>query len=228
MILISCSNNTSNQKKNISENHQQKSTYSADTTPEVALWADDHILEYLEANKERLTEVDSLPITYMKESTIRNQRKYAAIKIGQNFEHRFVTNQWIYIDSLTKEIFEQDLQSDSLILWTKNSKSKRYLNEIPSDGKYLFDAAFTEWQGKSMGVKVTVIIKGDSIKVTYAGGGNLTAEIGENLDTGIILKHKSGNWIIGQELSDKNRDEVGGCTGGPSIIDFENKKYWMC
>ena len=119
MIFISCSNSTSNQKNNISEYYQQKSTYSVDTIQEVALWANDYILEYLEANIVRLTEVDSLPITYMKESTIRNQRKYAVIKIGQNLEHRFVTNQWIYIDSLTKEIFEHDLQSDSIMLWKK-------------------------------------------------------------------------------------------------------------
>ena len=133
MIFISCSNSTSNQKNNISEYYQQKSTYSVDTIQEVALWANDYILEYLEANIVRLTEVDSLPITYMKESTIRNQRKYAVIKIGQKLEHRFVTNQWIYIDSLTKEIFEHDLQSDSIMLWKKKIKSMRDLNEIPSD-----------------------------------------------------------------------------------------------
>jgi hypothetical protein len=102
------------------------------------------------------------------------------------------------------------------------------LNRTPSDGEYLFDAAFAEWQGKSMGVKVTVTIKGDSIKVVYAGGGNLTAKIGEVLDEGVIMKHKTGVWIIGSRQGNKVLDEVGGCTGGPSVIDFENKKYWMC
>ena len=101
-------------------------------------------------------------------------------------------------------------------------------NEIPLNGKFLFDVAFAEWQGKSRGVKVTVIIQGDSAKVIYEGQGEFTAEIGEVLDQGIIMKHKSGEWIIGSEASDKELDEVGGCTGGPAIIDFKNKKYWMC
>lgn len=96
------------------------------------------------------------------------------------------------------------------------------------DGVNLFEVVFNEWEGKSFGDLVNVIVKGDSIKVTYAGKGSLTAAIGETLDEGIILKHKSGVWIIGKNPSDKYLDEIGGCTDGPNVIDFENKKYWMC
>ncbi|WP_162052713.1 hypothetical protein [Pontibacter pamirensis] len=99
---------------------------------------------------------------------------------------------------------------------------------IPADGEYRFDVAFAEWEGKSMGEKVTVVIQGDSVKVIYAGDGKLTAKKGEVLDEGIILKHKSGDWIIGRNREDVNLEEIGGCTGGPSMIDFKNKKYWMC
>lgn len=100
--------------------------------------------------------------------------------------------------------------------------------DIPADGVYEFDVAFAEWEGKSMGVKVTVEISGDSIKVIYNGHGDLTANIGDILDQGIIMKHKSGKWIIGQKQTDVEIEEIGGCTGGPSIIDFKNKKFWMC
>ena len=79
-----------------------------------------------------------------------------------------------------------------------------------------------------MGEKVTVVIQGDSVKVIYAGDGKITAEKGEVLDEGIILKHKSGDWIIARGREDVNLEEIGGCTGGPSIIDFKNKKFWMC
>lgn len=99
---------------------------------------------------------------------------------------------------------------------------------IPPDGEYRFDVAFAEWEGKSMGEKVTVVIHGDSVKVIYAGDGKLTAEKGEVLEEGIILKHKSGDWIIARDREDVNLEEIGGCTGGPSIIDFKNKKFWMC
>ena len=102
-------------------------------------------------------------------------------------------------------------------------------SEIPPDGKYRYDIAFAEWNGKSMGEKVTVVIKGDSVKVIYEGDGQLTlTEPGEILDEGILRKHKSGQWIITKSKNDTEIDEIGGCTGGPSIIDFENKKFWMC
>ncbi|MDX2248964.1 MAG: hypothetical protein SF052_19405 [Bacteroidia bacterium] len=102
-------------------------------------------------------------------------------------------------------------------------------SEIPPDGKYRYDIAFAEWNGKSMGEKVTVMIKGDSIKVIYEGDGQLTlAEPREILDEGILRKHKSGQWIITKSKNDTEIDEIGGCTSGPSIIDFENKKFWIC
>jgi len=102
-------------------------------------------------------------------------------------------------------------------------------NEIFPNGRYRFDIAFAEWQGKSMGEKVTVVINRDSIKVIYEGDGQLAlTRKGEVIDQGQIIKHKSGEWIISNEPGDKELDEVGGCTGGPAIIDFKNKKYWMC
>ncbi|PHN06994.1 hypothetical protein [Flavilitoribacter nigricans] len=102
-------------------------------------------------------------------------------------------------------------------------------NEIPPDGTYRFDIAFAEWQGKSMGEGVTVAIAGDSIKVIYEGDGSLTnTKKGTMMDQGLIMKHKSGDWIIGTRPEDKEMEEVGGCTGGPAIIDFKHKRYWMC
>lgn len=107
----------------------------------------------------------------------------------------------------------------------QNSKS----DNIPSDGKYRYDIAFAEWGGKSMGEKVTVIIKEGTIKIIYEGDGQLTlTKKGEIIDEGKILKHKSGVWIIGTDEKDVNIEEVGGCSDGPRIIDFEKMKFWMC
>lgn len=100
---------------------------------------------------------------------------------------------------------------------------------VPEDGTYRYDIAFAEWEGKSMGEEVLVEIAGDSIRVIYDGNGHLSLTVpGETLETGVIRKHKSGVWIIAQSESDVEIDEIGGCTGGPTIIDFENKKYWLC
>ena len=98
----------------------------------------------------------------------------------------------------------------------------------PKNGTYTYTIAFAEHQGKSLGVTCTVIIKGDSIKVIHNGNPNLSGEKGEIIDEGIIIKHKSGKWIIGQSPEDKNAEEIGGCSDGPLVIDFKNKRLWTC
>lgn len=139
--------------------------------------------------------------------------------------------QKVEMADLTQEEVVQTEESptDSIDKITKYDEYESQSNEIAPDGKYRFDIAFAEWQGKSMGEKVTVIINGHSIKVIYEGDGKLTlTKKGEILDQGEIIKHKSGDWIISSNPSDKDLEEVGACTGGPAIIDFKNRKYWMC
>ncbi|WP_103071624.1 hypothetical protein [Aquimarina sediminis] len=100
---------------------------------------------------------------------------------------------------------------------------------IPPDGKYTYDIAFAEWGGKSMDEKVIVIIKDGVIKVIYDGGGEMiSVKKGSVLDEGKILKHKSGAWIISTKENDIDAEEVGGCSDGPNVIDFDKKKFWMC
>jgi hypothetical protein len=104
-----------------------------------------------------------------------------------------------------------------------------WADTIPPDGTYRFDIAFAEWEGKSMGEKVTVVINGDSIRIIYEGDGSLTnAKKGDVFDQGKIMKHKTGVWIIGKSKSDAEADEIGGCSGGPTVLDFKGRKYWMC
>ena len=217
-FLTSCSEST----------EKKVDKLKVDTIPEVAQWADKYIIKYMESNKDRLTKVDGFPVTYVKETTKRDERKYAMVKIGHSFEQRYITDQWIFIDSLTKEIYELDLENDSLILWKELSSIDNESNGIPSNGKYNFDIAFAEWNGKSMGEKVTILIHNKTIKVIYEGGNLTQSKKGDILDEGEIMKHKTGVWIIGKNKSDIQLDEIGGCTGGPTIIDFINKKYWMC
>jgi hypothetical protein len=99
----------------------------------------------------------------------------------------------------------------------------------PKDGIYTYTIAFAEWQGKSNGATCTVIIKGDSIEIIHNGTGNLTGKKGDILDQGILMQHiKTGKWIVGHKLNDKDAKEIGGCSEGPSIIDFKHRRFWLC
>ncbi|HRH51213.1 MAG TPA: hypothetical protein PLP23_20850 [Panacibacter sp.] len=99
----------------------------------------------------------------------------------------------------------------------------------PKDGTYTYGIAFQEWQGKSLGATCTVIIKGDSIKIIHNGTGNLSGKKGDIIEEGILMKHiNTGKWIIAHSNNDKNAKEIGGCSSGPSVIDFKLKKFWLC
>ena len=100
---------------------QKKDTIESNVPVEVTddlEWADDSVRKYLEANKDRLSEVDGISISYMTDRILRNGKTYAMVKIGHSFEHRYVTDQWICIDSLTGSIFEYDVAADSLYRWS--------------------------------------------------------------------------------------------------------------
>lgn len=94
-------------------------------------------------------------------------------------------------------------------------------------GTYTFSYCDLEYQTNNCLGTCKVVIKGDSITVyatkELAERITLTKE-GDILDHGIILKHKSGKWIIGKTKKDVNAKEIG--VEGPAIIDFSKKQYW--
>ena len=69
-----------------------------------------------------------------------------------------------------------------------------------------------------------VVIQGNHITV-YATKG-LAKKItntkeGEILSKGLIIKHKSGQWIIGKTENDKYAEDVF------TTLDFKKKQYWQ-
>ena len=115
------------------------------------------------------------------------------------------------------------------LLFTLSCAFSRICAQRPADGIYMYKIAFAEWGGKSLGSTCTVIIKGNHIKVLHNGKPGLMGKKGEIIDQGIIMKHsRTGHWIIGHHAKDKNAKEVGGCSEGPSVIDFKHKQFWLC
>lgn len=98
----------------------------------------------------------------------------------------------------------------------------------PPDGLYTYQVAFAEWEGRSHGITVAVRLRGDSIWIIH-NGGVLSGKKGSVIDAGIIMKHvPTGQWIIGHRPGDAHVKDVGGCTEGPSVINFKKKLFWMC
>jgi len=103
--------------------------------------------------------------------------------------------------------------------------------QIPKSGTYVYKVQFAENSYSYLSdAECKVIIDGEKIKVIFFGKGGAHSGLknGDVIDEGIIMKHKSGSWIIGRKKSDVELDEVGGCTNGPREIDFENKIFWTC
>jgi hypothetical protein len=99
--------------------------------------------------------------------------------------------------------------------------------QIPGSGTYVYSIAFAEWGGKSLGSTVTVIISGDSIKIINSG--SLSGRKGEIIEEGRIIRHRTtAKWIIATKPEDEFAQDVGGCSDGPRVIDFKEKKWWTC
>ncbi|MEP0265546.1 hypothetical protein [Dokdonia sp.] len=98
-------------------------------------------------------------------------------------------------------------------------------SEIPQ-GKMTFELYFSEWDGRMPNTSVDVIIKGTTITVLKNKKTNLTGET--FITKGILIKHTSGVWIIAEKPSDKDIEEIGGCTGGPIPINFKKKIIEWC
>ena len=109
--------------------------------------------------------------------------------------------------------------------------SKHPQSEVPANGTYTYEVVFAEWGGKSLGDEIIVVVEDGHAALFISENSNavwMGAKPGDVWEEGTLRKHKSGVWIISNDKSDVNLDEIGGCTGGPIIIDFEKRTVEMC
>ena len=104
-------------------------------------------------------------------------------------------------------------------------------NEVPANGTYTYEVVFAEWGGKSLRDEIIVVVEDGHAALLISDNSNVVwmgAKPGDVWEEGTLRKHKSGVWIISKDKSDVDLDEIGGCTGGPIIIDFEKRTVEMC
>ena len=99
-------------------------------------------------------------------------------------------------------------------------------NENIPQGNFEYELYFSEWEGRMENTPCSVKIHGNRIEVYKNENTNISGE--RLIVKGILVKHKSGKWIIANSESDKNAEEIGGCTGGPIPIDFKSKVIEWC
>ena len=119
----------------------------------------------------------------------------------------------------------------SLILTCSLSTTDPPQSEILPNGTYRFEIAFAEWDGKTMGDEVILILNDAHITLKISENSNslwMGAKPGDVIEEGTLRKHQSGQWIISNDEKDIYLEEIGGCTGGPTIIHFENQTIEMC
>ena len=94
-------------------------------------------------------------------------------------------------------------------------------------GSYKFTVTSAEWNRKKIAT-CTVKVFGDSVKVLNDGSG-LEGKKGDVLWAGILARHiKTRQWIICSSPQDIYAEDIGGCTGGPYVLDFVKKILEIC
>ena len=101
------------------------------------------------------------------------------------------------------------------------------LAEKQNTGTFDYRIEFAEFGVGAMTLPCKVVFNNDSVFVTLSDSCFL-GSTGDTIEAGIFARHKSGMMIIQHNESDIYEEEVGGCTGGPSVIDTVEKIYWMC
>lgn len=156
--------------------------------------------------------------------TVKNASERGLGAIGQFENERFS----IVITSNDASLVNYDLPKDSLDMF-----GNFYSAEIPQNnlqdgipqGNFIYELYFAEFDGRMKNAECKVEISGNKILVEQTENTNLTG--GNEIFSGLILKHKSGKWILAEKEEDVNADEIGGCTDIPTI-DFKTKIIEWC
>lgn len=96
---------------------------------------------------------------------------------------------------------------------------------IPS-GRYVFEHRYAE-HPDMRSIRLEAMIEGDHIVlVNWSDSAVFPKGV---LAEGRLMWHAaSRQWIVGEQDSDAQAAEVGGCSDGPAVIDLEKRIYWTC
>jgi hypothetical protein len=95
-----------------------------------------------------------------------------------------------------------------------------------TSGVYTFQHRDAEFPS-SPGFPVQVSIQGNKVTIINPKPyGSIPSGVIE--DATLMWHAQSAQWILAHADTDRHLPEVGGCTGGPSVIDFKARIVWTC
>ncbi len=93
-------------------------------------------------------------------------------------------------------------------------------------GVYRFQQRFAE-QPSMQGMELKATIDGHRIELVNDGVAGVFPQ--GVVEQGLLLWHaRSRQWIIGSSPTDADAGDVGGCSGGPPVVDLAARIYWTC
>ena len=131
IVILSC-NKTYKDEKNISDKQidslsLNNETVNSETEPKTKNWYDDLIADYVKNSDNELIRIsvkNKENVEWLLDRTEKtDSTNYYIFQIGQDVSEkdgsdlRFSTDGWIYVDSISKKIYEYDLPNESLMLW---------------------------------------------------------------------------------------------------------------
>lgn len=132
------------------------------------------------------------------------------------------------ITSNDPSLVNYDLPKDSLDMFGNFYSAKipqNGLQEGIPQGNFIYELYFLEFGGRIKNAECKVVIQGNKITIEQTEKTNSTG--GNEIFSGLILKHKSGKWILAESEEDVNADKIGDCTEIP-IIEFETMIIEWC
>lgn len=84
-------------------------------------WYDSLVMDYMQYNQDTLLELaNGMELEWKFDGMIETDSiNFMAFRVGHTDEGRFITDDWVYIDSLKRQLYGYDTGTDSISLWQK-------------------------------------------------------------------------------------------------------------
>ena len=94
------------------------------------------------------------------------------------------------------------------------------------DGEYVFKHRYVEQPNIE---SITLMARIDGTHIVLMNHDSFDVFPEGKIEEGTLFWHAATKqWIIVHSPTDRTAVEVGGCSGGPPVIDLQSRIYWTC